>query len=109
LDRNWGSVRFGDIRVETDADNHVFEVEVILNDLNPAAVRVELYAEGINGGDPVREEMKCARQRPDASGRCVYHAAVHTARPAGDYTARAIPRHSGIAVPLEVAHILWQR
>ena len=61
VDRTWGSLRFGDLRVETNADHHVFEVEVFLNDLDPNAVRVELYADGINGGDPVRQEMKCAR------------------------------------------------
>ena len=61
VDRKWGSLRFGDLRVETNGDHHVFEVEVFLNDLDPNAVRVELYADGINGGDPVRQEMKCAR------------------------------------------------
>ena len=66
VDRKWGSLRFGDLRVETNADHHVFEVEVFLNDLDPNAVRVELYADGINGGDPVRLEMKCART---AAGR----------------------------------------
>ena|SRR6185369_3661248 len=48
LDRKWGSLRFGDSRVETNADHHVFEVEVFLNDLDPNAVRVELYADGNN-------------------------------------------------------------
>ena len=76
VDRKWGSLRFGDLRVETNADHHVFEVEVFLNDLDPNAVRVELYADGIDGGDPVRVEMKCARPLPDASRRCVYHATV---------------------------------
>ncbi len=37
----------------------MFEVEVFLNDLDPKAVRVELYANGVNGGAPVRQEMKC--------------------------------------------------
>ena len=60
LDQKWDSLRFGDLRVETNADHHVFEVEIFLNDLDPNAVRVELYADGINGGDPVREEMKRA-------------------------------------------------
>jgi starch phosphorylase len=27
LDRKWGSLRFGDLRVETHADHHVFEIE----------------------------------------------------------------------------------
>ena len=69
VDRTWGSLRFGDLRVETNADHHVFEVEIFLNDLDPNAARVELYADGINGGDPVRVEMKCARPVPDASAR----------------------------------------
>jgi glycogen phosphorylase len=109
VDLKWGSLRFGDVRVKTSADRHVFEVEIFLNDLDPNAVRVELYADGIDGGDPVRKEMKRARTLPDASRRGVYHATVPGARPAEDYTARAIPRHPGVAVPLESARILWQR
>ncbi len=109
LDREWGSLRFGDLRVETNAEHYVFEIEIFFNNLDPNAVRVELYANGINGGDPVREEMKCARLVPDASRRCLYYATVPTTRPAGDYTARLIPQCSGAAVPLECARILWQR
>ena len=109
VDRKWRSLRFGDLRVETNADHHVFEVEISLNDLDPNALRVELYADGINGSDPLRQEMKCAGPLPDASRPCVYHATVRTTRPAGDYTARVIPRRSGVAVPLECARILWQR
>jgi len=109
VDRKWDSLRFGDLRVETNADHYVFDVEVFLNDLGPNAVRVELYADGINGGDPVREEMKWARPLADASSRCVYHATVPTTRPARDYTARVIPQRSEVAVPLESARILWQR
>ena len=82
---------------------------VFLNDLDPNAARVELYANGINGGDPARVEMKCAQPLPDASRRCVYHAAVPATRPSSDYTARVIPQRSGVAVPLESARILWQR
>ena len=109
LDQKWGSLRFGNVRVETNADHHLFEVTVFLNDLDPNAVRVELYADGIDGGDAVREEMKCTRPQPDASCPCVYHATVPSARPASDYTARVIPQCSGVAVPFEFARILWQR
>jgi starch phosphorylase len=109
LDRKWDSLRFGDLRVETNADHHVFEVELFLNDLDPNAARVELYADGIGGGDPVRVEMQCAQPLPDASGCSVYRATAPTTRPAEDYTARVMPRRSGVAVPLESARILWQR
>ncbi|MFA6920440.1 MAG: alpha-glucan family phosphorylase [Gallionella sp.] len=109
LDQKWDSLRFGDLRVKTNADLYVFEVEVFLNDLNPDAVRVELYADGINGGDPVRKEMKCVGPHPDASHCRVYHTKVPAKRPTGDYTARVIPHHSWVAIPLESARILWQR
>ncbi len=109
LEQKWAGLRFGDLRVETAADKHVFEVEIFLNDLDPNEVRVELYAVGINGGDPVREEMKCARPMPGAYSRWVYQATVPSTRPARDYTARVIPQCSGVAVPLEFARILWQR
>jgi glycogen phosphorylase len=109
VDRNWGSLRFKDLRVETNGGHHVFSVEVFLNDLAPNAVRVELYADGINGGDPVRKEMKCTQVLADVSRRRIYHATVPTTRPATDYTVRAIPQRSGVAVPLESARILWQR
>jgi len=109
VDRKWSAVRFGDLRVETNADHHVFEVEIFLNGLDRNAVRAELYADGINRADPVRREMKWARLLPGALDGCVYHATVPAARPAGDYTARVTPNHDGIAVPLEDARILWQR
>jgi starch phosphorylase len=109
LDQKWDSLRFGDLRVKTNADLHVFEVEVFLNDLDPNAVCVELYADGINGGDPVREEMKCMQPHPDASRRYVHHATIPGTRPARDFTPRLIPQRSGVAIPLESARILWQR
>ena len=67
VDQKWATLRFGEVKVETNADQHVFEVQVFLNDLDPKAVRVELYADGINGDAPVRQEMKRVR----ATGRRV--------------------------------------
>jgi starch phosphorylase len=84
------------------------EVELSLDDLEPAAVRVELYADGRGGGQPVRVEMARARSAADGEGRTVYRASVPSTRPASDYTVRVIPQHSQAAVPLECARILWQ-
>jgi len=109
MDRTWDSLRFGDLRVETNADHHLFEVDIFLNDLDPNAALVELYADGLNGGDPVCVEMKCARPLPRASRGCVYRVTVPATRLATDYTARVVPQRSGVAVPLESARILWQR
>ena len=57
------------MKVETDGEQHVFEVQVYLDDLDPNAVRVELYADGVNGGAPVRQEMKRVRQPAERVGR----------------------------------------
>ena len=109
IERKWGSLRFGDLRVETTAEHHVFEVELFPNGLDLNAVRVELYAEAKNGGGPERMEMKCEPPSADPAGRSVYRATLPATRAAIDYTPRAIPRHSDAAVPLECARILWQR
>jgi len=109
LEQKWGGLRFGEVKIETNGKQHIFEIQVYLNDLDPKAVRVELYADGVNNGGPVRQEMKPVRQPTGASGGYVYSAAVSAARPSADYTARLIPHCNGVAIPLEVARILWQR
>ena len=109
LEMKWPTLRFGEVKAETRGGQHVFDVQVFLNDLDPNAVRVELCAEGVMGGAPVRQEMKNVRQLAGVSGGYIYNAAVSAARPPADYTARVIPRCDGVAVPLEAAHILWQR
>jgi starch phosphorylase len=111
LEQKWATLHFGEVKVETRGGQHVFEVQVCLNDLDPKAVRVELYADGVKGSAPVLHEMKRIRQLASASGSggYVYSAAVSAARPPADYTARIIPHCAGVAIPLEDARILWQR
>jgi len=70
---------------------------------------VELYAAGLNNSAPVRQEMKRAQQPAAVDGGYVYRAQVPASRPATVYTARIIPQYDGVSVPLEEAHILWQR
>jgi starch phosphorylase len=109
LEQEWGGLHFGEVKVETRNEQHIFGVQVYLNSLDAQAIRVELYAGGINGADPVREVTKCGGSLPDGHRGCMFHATVPAARPASDYTPRVIPQQSGVAIPLESAHILWQR
>jgi starch phosphorylase len=109
LDQKWDALRFGEVKVETGGKLHVFEVQVYLDDLDPEAVRVELYADGVNGVPPVRVEMKRVRQLVGAENGYTYRAETLAIRPATDYTARLIPHRDGVAVPLESSRILWQR
>jgi len=109
LEQKWGALRFGELKVETKGTLHIFDIHVYLNDLDPKTVQVELYADGVNGGSPVRQEMKPVRPLLGAAGGYEYSAAMPAARLPGDYTARVIPRFEGVVVPLEAAQILWQR
>ena len=98
VERSWPALRFGAIHVETRDHRHNFEVEVELNGLDPAEVRVELYADG---APPERHEM-------ERIGANRYRAQVPAPRWVNDYTPRIVPRHDGVSVPLHSPHIVWQ-
>ena len=109
LGQEWDALRFGEVKVSSEGEQHRYEVEVQLGGLDPEAVRVELYANGVGGSAPVRQELKRVHASPGGAGATVYAAAVPAARSPADYTARLIPNCDGVSVPLEDAHILWQR
>jgi len=103
VERSWNTLRFGELKVGNSGDHHSFSVQFSAGRLDQNSVRVELYAEGLNGGAPERLEMK---RSGDSSN---YAVTVPVARPASDYTPRAIPYFPGAAVPLEASQILWRR
>ncbi len=105
LEQGWDTLRFGEVKVTTDGEQHVFDVQIFNGKLDPNAIRIELYADGINGDSPVRLQMKL--RQPAAE--CVYSAQVPAGRPRSDYTVRIIPHMRDTAVPLESRQILWQR
>jgi starch phosphorylase len=110
LEEKWVALRFGVVKVETSREQHTFDVQVCLDDLDPEAVRVELYANGTSGRAPERQEM--TRVLPPAGAAAidhVYSATVPAGRPSSDYTPRLIPHRDGVALPLEDPRILWQR
>jgi len=109
LEQKWDALRFGEVKVETRGEQHIFEIEIHLDGLDPNAVRVELYADGVNGADPVIQEMKPIIQPETVSAGTEYQAVVPSDRPAEDYTARLMPYCDGVAIPLEDQRILWQR
>jgi len=109
LTEKWTALRFGEAKVQTDDARHLFEIQAYLDGLDPQAVRVELYADGLDGRAPERVPMTRVRQLVGTTNGYAYRADVPAARPATDYTARLIPHRDGVAVPLEAAQILWQR
>jgi glycogen phosphorylase len=109
LTQKWTSMHFGEMEVKTEGDQHIVEVQVYFNDLDSNDFGVELYANGMKDNNPVKQEMKRVGQIAGMAHGLVYRARVPATRPAADYTARIIPRHNGVTVPLEANQILWQR
>jgi len=109
LEQKWGRVRFGAMKAATKGAQHVFEVQLFLDDLGPESVRVEMFAAGVGDDHAECHEMKSTNQPSGTDAAFVYGVKVPATRAVADYTARLIPHHEGVAVPLEIANILWQR
>ena len=108
LAKHWSRVRFGSLTTEQHGDHYVFQVQVYLNELDPEAVRVELYADALNGVEPVRQPMQRGEQLLGSSNAFLYVASVPATRPASDYTPRVVPYKTGATVPLEAPFIRWR-
>lgn len=105
----WSAVSFGKILVKSSLGQHVFEVALNLNGLDPKAVRVELFADGFLGSPPVHHEMTSIHQDLELKAEYIYIVTVYSSRSTNDYTARVIPFFEGANIPLEGNQILWQR
>jgi starch phosphorylase len=110
LAQGWPRLRFSALSTGRSGTGLRFEVQVYLDEVSPAAVEVELYAEpSPPASAPQRVPM--ARERPlsGAVQGFLYAATVETDRPAEDFTPRIRPVHPEVTVPLEAPWVLWQR
>lgn len=105
----WNKMHFGRVSIETHDGQHFFQVEVFPGGLGPEEVRVELYADPVQGGASAVEVMSASKHDKDSTTAQTYSAQVSATRPASDYTPRIVPHHTHASVPLEAQHILWQR
>jgi glycogen phosphorylase len=112
--RGWNTVHFGGLQVETrhsetQEARHFFQVQVWPGDLSSCDFSVELYADP--RGEQDAEIVTMTAGDPASNGKAPinYHVDIPATRVPGDYTARVIPHHPNIAVPLEGGEILWQR
>jgi glycogen phosphorylase len=107
LANHWPNVRFGSVLVEEKGDQHFFEVQAFLDDLDPDSVTVELYAEPRNGDAPLTLQMDRGERLVGAANGFTYTATAPATRPAADYTPRVIAHRDGAFIPLEAPFILW--
>jgi starch phosphorylase len=107
LAENWSDLHFGRMSSTRNGDSWTFEAQVYLGRMNPEMIRVELYADPVEGALPVRVVMSRKGPAGGAEDGFLYECKVSGDRPSGDYTPRIIPYHPEASVPIEDAHILW--
>jgi starch phosphorylase len=105
---HWPGLRFGDVRVQTEGGSHQFAAALYLDDLDPEAVAVELYAEEDGRNGPSRIRMQRGAPLVGSHGY-VYVTEVKTERPADHFTPRAVPYHPDARLPLELPLVTWAR
>jgi starch phosphorylase len=107
LAKHWSALRFGPATVEQQGEQYLFHVQVFLDDIDPDAVGVELYAEAQKDGEPITQAMSRGERLAGAASAFTYSASVPIGRPVADYTPRLVPHHVGAFVPLEAPFIVW--
>jgi len=105
--KHWAVVRFGSATVRQEGERYFFQVQVFLDDLDPNAVTVELYAERHNGGEPERCPMNRGDHLVGSANAFMYTAEFSASRPVTEYTPRVIPSHASAFVPLEAPFVVW--
>ena len=106
LEKNWPMIHFGEVKIETREGNHFFDVQAYLAELTPAEVRVELFADGIA---PELHLCVPVLNVIDNLQTYLFRCVIPAKRAAEQYTLRVIPQRSHANIPLEAAHILWQK
>jgi starch phosphorylase len=109
LQEHWSDVHFGNSYVRETEDHRIVRVQVYLGRLAYDSIKVELYADGIEGADPTHIGMERVEAAAGAINGWIYEATIDKTREAEDYTPRVVPYHSEASVPLEAEQILWFR
>ncbi len=109
LQQHWPRIHFGNVMTQKDNDRWRVEVQIYLDDIPPQAVSVELYADAMNGGAPLRQTLERGAALAGTANAWLYVGSVDADRPISDHTPRIVPAHSLANVPLEADMILWYR
>ena len=89
MEKEWHSLSFDDLQIETRDGQHHFQVEVIFGGVDPQAVQVELFAAAPEG-HAWRQAMTRGDRLPDGGGLPVYRPSAGDG-PASDFTLASHP------------------
>ena len=109
LAQHWQRIHFGNVSSTPAEGRYHFDVQVYLDELSSEAIRVELYADPIEGGEPFSQSLERGELLAGTVNAYVYQGTIPSDRPASDYTPRIVPVHGEASVPLETDLILWYR
>jgi glycogen phosphorylase len=108
-DQHWPHLAFGESTVRNTSDHHIVDLQVFLGGIDAQSIAVQLFAGALPNGEIFKAEMNAVGPvEGKEAGWTWYHGEAPATRPAGDFTARIIPRNEDISVPLEYGRILWQ-
>ena len=107
LARRWLNLHFGKLEVSSAGERHRFTLQVYLDELDPDAVQVQLYAQPLGNQPAIVQPMNRDKPLAGAINGFLYSGEVPASRPVEHYTARIVPFHPAAAVPLEATQILW--
>ena len=107
IERHWSEVRFGAVTAAQVGDRWDVAAEVCLGTMPAGMVRLELYADRMDGLPAVCEVMQPDAGTPAGSGVSVYRASVRSTRPAWHFSPRVVPHHPEARLPIEGPLILW--
>ena len=107
INNKWSKIRFQKMSASSEKNQHRFEVEVYLDDLNPDDIKVVLFAD--DNEKMFREEMKRVRSLSGDPCTFVYQATIVSDLPSSYFTPRVEPYFPGFSIPLEAGQILWQK
>ncbi len=108
LARRWHNLHFGKLEVSSAGDRHRFTLQVYLDELEPDAVQVQLYAQPLDSQPAIVQPMRRDKPLAGAINGFLYSGEVPASRPVEHYTARIVPFHPAASVPLEANQILWR-
>lgn len=107
LCRYWSEIHFGKAEIETRGENHQFWVPLYLGEIDPEAIRVQLYAEPLGREPAFCSDLTRLHALTGATNGFLYSGEVPATRPVEHYTPRVVAFHPAASVPLEAGHILW--
>ncbi|HEX4156955.1 MAG TPA: alpha-glucan family phosphorylase [Rhizomicrobium sp.] len=109
LRRGWPSLHIGHPTILHSDGRFRFSVPVFLGEVQPDFVRVELFADEINGLSAEVITLYQEQAIPGAAHGYVYAGEVAGTRAAEEYTLRVVPWHEAVQIPAELPLIAWQQ